>query len=443
MLRPQSFATFSRLLVAITGDALIAAGAVAAVVLLRTHVDLPLTRDLLPPGKFPLDARNLLVFAATLVAALGISGFLDFRVSPRHRPTLFVALPLQMAMVAVAGTLLEASWPRTVFVAVPFLEAGAILLWRKIIARLWRERRRTAVLVGEPEALRAFTTKLPEWLTLTGIVSVRDPFEHPAYVGQLGDEPSAKAIDAADELIDAGGALAPGRRALLLHLRGPRGYLFASAVSDALVSGTPFGFVGDHPVAEVSMPGAYGLGAASKRAFDIVVGGLMLLLASPAIAIAAVLVAIDSRGGILFRQERAGLRGKPFIMLKFRTMRVDDPAGALIRDRVTRVGGWLRRYRLDELPQFVNVVRGDMSLVGPRPEMLSKIEIIRETVPDFDLRLFVRPGIAGLAQTSAEYDQAPSVKLTYDLQYLCSWTLLLDVMILLRAVPTALSGRGV
>src|SRR6185295_5385119 len=104
----------------------------------------------------------------------------------------------------------------------------------------------------------------------------------PAYVRQLGDERSAAAIAAADELIDVGGALAPGRRALLLHLRGPRGYLFAPAVSDALVSGAPFGFVGDHPVAEVSMPGAYGLGAASKRAFDVIVGGLLLLLASPA-----------------------------------------------------------------------------------------------------------------------------------------------------------------
>jgi lipopolysaccharide/colanic/teichoic acid biosynthesis glycosyltransferase len=109
---------------------------------------------------------------------------------------------------------------------------------------------------------------------------------------------------------------------------------------------------------------------------------------------------------------------------------------------MTPVGRLLRRYRLDELPQLINVLTGDMSLVGPRPEVGSIHDTITATLPAFALRLCGRPGLAGLAQVSAEYDQSPETKLTYDLQYLCSWSLALDIRILMQAVATALSGRG-
>jgi lipopolysaccharide/colanic/teichoic acid biosynthesis glycosyltransferase len=136
-------------------------------------------------------------------------------------------------------------------------------------------------------------------------------------------------------------------------------------------------------------------------------------------------------------------------MWKFRTMhgaadeRVNSLRLALDDDeRVTGVGTWLRRHRLDELPQLINVLRGDMSLVGPRPERPELVSEILRDVPDFGLRCMIRPGIAGLAQVWAEYDTRPAIKLRYDLTYMCAWSLWLDVRILLGAVSTAMSGRG-
>jgi lipopolysaccharide/colanic/teichoic acid biosynthesis glycosyltransferase len=151
---------------------------------------------------------------------------------------------------------------------------------------------------------------------------------------------------------------------------------------------------------------------------------------------------------VLLRQNRAGRDGVPFRMWKFRTMRPSfgEVDLQLVQDadpRVTRVGLWLRRHRLDELPQLINVLSGEMSLVGPRPERPEIIEQLRETIPEFDLRLMVKPGLAGLAQVWAEYDTKPGTKLRYDLTYICSWSPALDLRILATAITTALAGRGV
>jgi lipopolysaccharide/colanic/teichoic acid biosynthesis glycosyltransferase len=131
-------------------------------------------------------------------------------------------------------------------------------------------------------------------------------------------------------------------------------------------------------------------------------------------------------------------------MWKFRSMRVPVAGTAELADneRVTRVGRVLRRYRVDELPQLLNVIAGDMSLVGPRPERPEIAERILEEVPDFDLRCMLRPGMAGLAQILVEYDSRPAVKLRYDLTYMCSWSVWLDVRLLFRSVAAALSGSG-
>lgn len=446
MLRPKSLASLSRMVVAATGDGLIACAGVALVVAIRTRVDLPLTRELLPPGKFPLSTVNLLVFALALVAALALSGFYDFRASRRHRPTLLVALPLQLGFVAVAGTLLEISWPRTVFVAVPFVEAAVIPLWRRIVAAAWKERGARTVLVGEAASLRDALPNLPAWLVLEGLVSIDERIDHPKFAGLLGDRTAGAAIVEAEELIDLGRPDGGERRLALLEMRGPRGFLCAPDTADALLTSRPFGSLGDQLLVQISAPGGYGVGALVKRTMDVVLGGMFLVLVSPLLAIIAALIAIDSRGPALLRQTRAGLRGEPFGMWKFRTMHAGEIVTTPAQDddeRVTRVGRWLRRYRLDELPQLVNVVAGTMSLVGPRPEIPERAEELATIVPHFRLRLSMRPGLAGLAQVAGEYDQAPRVKLLHDLQYICRWSPALDVTILFRAVATALAGRGV
>jgi lipopolysaccharide/colanic/teichoic acid biosynthesis glycosyltransferase len=242
----------------------------------------------------------------------------------------------------------------------------------------------------------------------------------------------------------------PRIRLELLRIRGPRGFLMLASHVDALIVSTMLGWIGDQPLVEVSIACGYGYAAAIKRAVDVAGSALLILLSSPLWLVIAVATLADSGRPVFIRQKRVGLGGVPYGMRKFRSMRgpadsqpprtLDEIAAA--EGRVTRVGALLRRYHLDELPQLINVFDGDMSLVGPRPERPELVERILRDVPDFDLRALVRPGIAGLAQVSGEYESRPEVKLRYDLMYMCDWSIWLDFRLLLHAVSSSLAGTG-
>jgi exopolysaccharide biosynthesis polyprenyl glycosylphosphotransferase len=187
-----------------------------------------------------------------------------------------------------------------------------------------------------------------------------------------------------------------------------------------------------------------------KRLTDILVSLLGLLLAWPLMILTALLVRLTSPGPALFRQERLGRDSVPFTLLKFRTMRVDaesqtGPVWATDDDpRITWIGKWLRKFRIDELPQLINVLRGEMSLVGPRPEREVFIRKLTEKVPFYAERLLVPPGITGWAQVMAPY--AASIedsrrKLQFDLYYIKHMSFFLDVLIFAKTVKTMLFGR--
>ncbi len=209
------------------------------------------------------------------------------------------------------------------------------------------------------------------------------------------------------------------------------------------------------PLIHVDYPRFVGRKYATKRVFDLVVASLALLLLSPVFLVLTVLVRRDSAGPAFFAQERVGLNGTTFRMLKFRSM-VDDAEGQLpglldksdgndvlfkLRSdpRVTRVGAVLRRYSLDELPQLVNVIRGEMSLVGPRPPLPREVERYGRAA---ERRLLVRPGITGLWQVSGRSDLSWSDSLRLDLFYVENWSLTGDVIVLARTVRAVLSSRG-
>ncbi len=180
-----------------------------------------------------------------------------------------------------------------------------------------------------------------------------------------------------------------------------------------------------------------------KPKFDRIVGLILLVAFAPVIGLAALLVKLTSRGPAFYKQERVGERGRIFNIIKVRTMRLDaetksGPVWADAKDpRVTLIGGFLRRSHLDELPQLVNVVRGEMSLVGPRPERPYFVQQLRERIPGYDQRLTVKPGITGLAQVRAGYDHAlrdvrRKVKLdTMYAQRMCWWV---DFIIIVRTM---------
>lgn len=204
------------------------------------------------------------------------------------------------------------------------------------------------------------------------------------------------------------------------------------------------------PVVAVCESPFYGVNGLVKRLEDVVLAALILVLIAPLLAAIAVGVKLDSPGPVIFRQRRYGLDGREIIVYKFRTMRVLEdgpnvPQAVRGDPRVTRFGAFLRRTSLDELPQFVNVLQGRMSIVGPRPHAIAHNETYRRLIKGYMVRHKVKPGITGLAQVSGARGETDTIekmqrRIEYDIEYLRNWSLRLDLAIILRTIPVALKG---
>ncbi|ALT77294.1 TIGR03013 family XrtA/PEP-CTERM system glycosyltransferase [Paucibacter sp. KCTC 42545] len=190
---------------------------------------------------------------------------------------------------------------------------------------------------------------------------------------------------------------------------------------------------------------------AIKRVFDVISASLIFIAALPVMLVTAVFIKLESTGPVFYRQERVGLNGKPFKVIKFRSMRTDaekdgKPRWATLNDdRVTKVGRFIRKVRIDELPQLINVLQGDMSMVGPRPERQYFVDELINKIPYFAVRQSVKPGVTGWAQVRYEYGSTveDSVeKLQYDLYYVKNHTMFLDMLIMLETVAVVLTGKG-
>jgi len=188
-----------------------------------------------------------------------------------------------------------------------------------------------------------------------------------------------------------------------------------------------------------------------KRVIDIIAGIVGMILLSPLFLLTAILIKITSPGPIFFSQIRAGKSGRPFKIYKFRTMRVNaeketGPVWAAENDnRLIPCGKFLRKAHIDEIPQFLNIFKGDMSLIGPRPERPVFIEKLKDVIPDYEKRMNIKPGLTGLAQVWHRYDETiedVKKKIKYDLLYIrkmCLWT---DIRIVLRTVRVVFTGEG-
>jgi lipopolysaccharide/colanic/teichoic acid biosynthesis glycosyltransferase len=209
--------------------------------------------------------------------------------------------------------------------------------------------------------------------------------------------------------------------------------------------------------------------ASAHRVMNVIIAGLALFIALPLLLMIAVAIKLTSRGSVLYTQERIGLDrrtpgkdtghprrtrdlgGRPFTIYKFRTMRVDaeHATGAVWATqndpRITPVGRFLRQYRLDEIPQLLNVMRGEMNIVGPRPERPTIFAELREHIAEYPLRQRAKPGITGLAQIHHHYDRSVDdvrTKVRYDLEYIRRRSLWEDLRIMLRTIPVVLFRRG-
>jgi exopolysaccharide biosynthesis polyprenyl glycosylphosphotransferase len=214
--------------------------------------------------------------------------------------------------------------------------------------------------------------------------------------------------------------------------------------------------VGGLPLVHVEQPQSLGASRGLKRAFDFVGATLLLALATPIMVVFSIATKLQDGGPVLFRQTRVGRDGELFECLKFRSMVVDAEArlsslthlnqnadGVLFKaqrdPRITRVGAFMRRFSIDELPQLINVVNGDMSLVGPRPALPAEV---RRYVPDVQRRLHVRPGMTGLWQVSGRSDLSWEDTVRLDLYYVDNWSIVQDLSIMAKTIHAVVRSRG-
>jgi exopolysaccharide biosynthesis polyprenyl glycosylphosphotransferase len=185
-----------------------------------------------------------------------------------------------------------------------------------------------------------------------------------------------------------------------------------------------------------------------KRFFDLLFSALALLLLSPLLGVVALAIKLEDGGSVFFRQERCTIGGEIFSILKFRSMIEDaDKAGEVhpAEDedpRITKVGRFIRKFRIDELPQLINILKGDMSIVGPRPERLEHIEMYTKQIPEFCFREKVKGGLTGYAQVYGKYNTSALDKLKMDLIYIVNYSILLDIQIIFETVRVLFSKES-
>jgi exopolysaccharide biosynthesis polyprenyl glycosylphosphotransferase len=445
-------------IVALLGDLAIAAVALYAAFYLRTHVSIPGTESLLPPTKVRYTVGNVLLVAAVQGVALSVFGL--YRDHERFREPLarllLPALFVQLLTLASSYFLAQPySFPRSVLVLYLVIDGAALGIWRVVLDRIFPAPRRRVLIVGTgpAAALIAETIRRHPWTGVEAVGLVGDGTGHRHGLPVLGPLERLAEIaerERADEVIltpqnpswrDRISQWIPdGFRADLLVWPSP---------FETMIGRLRFRIVGDLPLLEARVRPLEGIPSLVKRVFDLLVAASLLVLSAPVLLLAAAAIALTSAGGVFYRQVRVGQDGMPFRLWKLRTMKTgaEEATGAVLASpddpRVTAVGRALRALRLDEIPQLWNVLLGDMSLVGPRPERPEFADRFAESVPGYGLRHSVRPGLTGLAQVSGEYKSEPEIKLRYDLAYINNWSLGLDLAILLRTLPVVLTRRGV
>jgi exopolysaccharide biosynthesis polyprenyl glycosylphosphotransferase len=409
----------------LAGDVMVGPIAFLLAFVVRLYVPVPMTRSLLPLDRLSFYAEHWTIVVVTQVVALYFFAFYD-PPQPAARPELLrrliAATSLQGLVLMGYYFLVREDFPRSVLLL--FVPINCLLLfgWRLLVWRLHPpRRRRVAIVGGGPAAMamaRSLRAQTRHGLELVGFIATPQgggsepaPAGATAAAGELApvlgtvdDVPRLVGSGAIDDvilasetspwqtrLIDAMARSAPSSSNVWL-LPGP---------FESLIAGTRYHWIDDHPLIEVARDVEWRINWPLKRAFDMVVGGLLLVLLSPVLLVGAAAVVLGSGRPIFYRQVRVGRGSRPFSIVKLRTMRPDaegstgEALATAADPRVTGVGRWLRRYRIDEIPQLWNVLDGTMSLVGPRPERPGFADAFSSDIAGYAQRYVVPPGVTG------------------------------------------------
>ena len=448
----------------VVGDLGIAALAYRLAFLLRSWVYIPVFRGLLPMGRYEELPHLLWLVVGSQFFWLHVAGVYDNTDSRQGIfPRLFQAVVIHVLfLIAFYYVTQTFGFPRSVFVSYFVLDLLFLTTWHSGVRRLVRPRHPLRMLVvglsrqGEAIVSRARAGALGNVEVVGFARGAGDAapagsmFAGYPVLGSREDLPRLVREHGVDEVL-----LAPGdawQDELLDALsregaRGPR-ILVAPSAYEAIIGRLEFLNLEDVLTLEVSREPASLSIRVAKRLFDLAAAIFLMIVLSPLIALAAILTKLQDGGPILFSQERVGQSLRHFHILKFRSMRPDaeadsGPVLASVDDpRVTAWGRFMRATRIDELPQLVNVARGEMSFVGPRPERPRFVDQFVAELAGYGQRFRAKPGMTGLAQIHGRYLTTAENKLRYDLAYVYHQSLWLDLVILLETLRVVLTRKG-
>ncbi len=409
-----------------------------------------------------LPTRN---FTAYLDIALFITGsqvliFYLYNLYSWHKRDYFYPVLFNLVKAVTVNTLIATTisyfsytfaFPRTVILINWPLSIAIISILRFFINAKFRKYfTRNLLIIGEKEEVSRIYSELKKYadtsFNVVGFVSTDLDSDTEGRLGDLKDVENIIEENSITDVVVGHGSHTLGIIELCRRLVTDI-YIFPG-MYELLVGKAPLTEIGGLPLLEMKQKVMEGWQGVVKRAIDVVISVVMLLILSPLFGVVSLVIKLTSSGPVFYRQVRIGKNGAEFTIFKFRTMfeGAEEETGATLAmeddPRVTPVGRFLRKWRIDELPQLWNVLKGEMSLVGPRPERPEFVVEFSNKIPLYVERLRVRPGITGLAQVNGRYDSAPEDKLRYDLAYIYNYSLFLDLKIIFLTVRVIITGWG-
>jgi exopolysaccharide biosynthesis polyprenyl glycosylphosphotransferase len=409
----------------------------------------------LPETNF--EAYQTMFIPFTLIMLLGIYAFglQNWRKIDDIQNNVFKAISfgtLTIMAVTYASRNIAAAFPTSVFGISWIINILLLTGWRVIAKEVYRPIKKVLI-VGTGERAKAVEAEINRHphagYELIGFIGEKTKDKNPNILGGYDDLIKIVEDKKIDEVIvTIPHTSNPKLWDTILNYEDKIKFKTIPDIYEAVISKIGSIQIEAVPLIELSLDPISGWNRTIKRLGDIIISFIVLVLFLPIFPIIMILIKLDSKGPVFFRQERVGKDGKIYQICKFRSMYVgaEDQTGPVLAtpndERITKFGKKLRQWRVDELPNLLNVLRGHMSLVGPRPERPEFVDRFKKTIPGYQLRFKVRPGITGLAQINAPYDVPAQIKFLYDILYINNYTLFLDFKIMLRTLLVILRKEG-